>query len=300
MQIITLDQAKKAPYKGLSIALGAFDGLHIGHMALIEAVTQGKGKSAVLTFDTLPGEYFRAEKRPAHLFTSEEKQRAFEAAGIDVYCVAHFDTHFAQMSSSNFENMLYDIFAPSLVVAGYNFTYGRGAQGNAQSLKAAGANYGFDVRIIAPILSDGEPVSASRIRVCIEAGDVSQTAMLLGRPYEVFGTVISGRQIGSTKLGYPTANLHVPEEKLIPLGGVYGVETQIEGQIYKGVCNIGTNPTVSQSGQKSIEIHILSLSQNLYGKCISVRFIKRLRGEKKFDSVEQLKEQIKHDIERLL
>lgn len=296
MQTITLDQAKRDGYEGLSIALGAFDGLHIGHMALIDAIKQGPGKNAVLTFDTLPGEYFRVEIDAAHLFTSEEKQRAFEAAGIDIYCVAHFDKQFAQMSSSDFEKMLFEVFSPSLVVAGYNFTYGSGAQGNAKTLAAAGASLGFNVRIIDPVLSGEEPVSASRIRSCIKSGNVSQAAALLGRPYEIFGTVISGRQIGSTKLGFPTANLCVPHEKLVPKGGVYSVETDVSGQSYKGVCNIGTNPTVSHSGQKSIEIHILSLAQNLYGHCLSVRFIKRLRDEKKFDSVEQLKEQIKQDI----
>lgn len=299
MDIIMLDQAKQKRYGGLSMALGAFDGLHIGHMALIDAVRQGPGQSAALTFDTLPGEYFHGDKRPRRLFTYEEKLDAFEAAGIDVLCMAHFDKDFAAISSDGFTSMLKDCFSPAVVVAGYNYTYGRHAGGDAQSLMEAGEALGFAVRIIPPVIAGGAPVSSSRIRVCLESGDVAQAALLLGRAYALCGRVGSGRGIGGTKLGFPTANLYVPEEKLIPRSGVYSVEIDAAGGSYRGVCNIGVNPTVSDGGQKSIEIHILSLSADLYGRHITARFLKRLRDEKKFRSIEELKDQIKRDIESL-
>ncbi len=298
MEIIKLNEARKKHYHGLSVALGAFDGLHIGHMALIDAARQAPGQSAVLTFDTLPGELFCSE-RPQHLMTTEEKTCAFAAAGIDIFCVAHFDKKFASIESEEFERILAEAFSPRLVVAGYNYTYGCHACGNAQTLMDAGRKLGFEVCIIPPVIAHGEAVSSSRIRRCLEAGDVVLAEELLGRPYSVCGKVGRGRGIGSTQLGFPTANIRVSREKLIPSSGVYSVEIDAVGGNYKGVCNIGINPTVSESGSRSIEIHILALSADLYRRKITVRFKKRLRDEKKFSNLDELKQQIQRDIDSI-
>lgn len=295
MDVISLNQIKQKHYGRFSVALGAFDGLHIGHMALIEAVKNSPGKSAVLTFEPLPAEYFGG--RSLRLFTKEEKIAAFEKAGIDILCIAEFDDAFAQKSCEEYEKTLADYFSPFVIVAGYNYTYGLDAKGNADSLIESGKKLGFDVKIIPPVISGGQTVSASRIRSNLESGDVAAAAELLGRPYTLSGSVESGRGIGSSKLGFPTANLCVPEQKIIPKSGVYSVNICHNGDCYKGVCNIGYNPTVADNNtKKSIEIHILSLSENIYRHNITAHFIKRLRDEKKFGSIEELKAQIKRDI----
>ena len=153
--------------------------------------------------------------------------------------------------------------------------------------------------MISPVISEGEPVSATRIRECIEAGNVARAASLLGYCYSITGKVGSGRRIGSSKLGFPTANLIAPPEKIIPLRGVYGVHVRVEDGLYKGVCNIGYNPTVSSGQHETIEVHILGLDKDIYGQTISVFFEKRIRGERKFESLEALKAQIQRDIDSL-
>ena len=297
MQIITLNEAKQKQYKGLAIALGAFDGLHSGHMSLINDVKSASGQSAVLTFDPLPSEYFG--NRMQRLFTQQEKEAALRRAGIDVMCIAHFDDAFAAISADDYTRLIAQTFSPSVVVVGYNYRYGHHANGDAQALKKAGETHGFDVHIIPPVIADGQPISSSRIRACLESADAEQAALLLGRPYALSGIVGKGRGIGSSKLGFPTANLVAPVEKLIPHRGVYAVQVDYDGKRYKGVCNIGVNPTVSQHGQQSIEVHILSLNQDIYQQPITVHFIKRLRDERRFDNIEALIAQIQSDIKRV-
>jgi riboflavin kinase/FMN adenylyltransferase len=195
--------------------------------------------------------------------------------------------------------MLHDIFNPVAVIAGYNYTYGKDAKGDADTLIMAGERYGFRVQVIQPVISDGEPVSATRIRECIESGHVERAAKLLGYSYALTGKVGTGRRIGTNKLGFPTANLISPPEKIIPLRGVYGVTVNAEGSEYKGVCNIGVNPTVSNGARETIETHIIGMSDDLYDKIITINFEKRIRGEKKFSSIHELKTQIQRDIDSL-
>lgn len=299
MQIISWTQAKKIRFEKLTLALGTFDGLHVGHMALINAVKEGAGQSAVFTFDALPIDLFAGEHRPRRLFTPEEKMAAFEKTGIDYLCIAHFDKRFAAIDRHAFETMIKDTFSPVCLVAGYNYTYGRHAEGNANTLAKAGRSLGFEVRVIPPVIYDDEPVSSTRIRECILAGNMERAAALLGYAYTMTGTVGAGRGIGSSKLGFPTANLQVLPDKIIPLRGVYSVDIAVDGRRYKGVCNIGFNPTVSNGTRETVEIHILALNQDLYGQTISVSFNKRLRDEQKFDSIDALKAQIERDIESL-
>jgi riboflavin kinase/FMN adenylyltransferase len=299
MQIISWAQAQRIKFSNLSLALGTFDGLHIGHMALINAVKQGPGESAVFTFDALPVDLFNTAHQSMRLFTLEEKKAAFKLTGIDYLCIAHFDKRFAAIDHHAFPRMLRDVFHPVCLVAGYNYSYGKHAKGNTSTLARDGESLGFEVREIAPVIYDGEPVSSTRIRECLEAGNVERAADLLGYAYTLTGTVGTGRGIGSSKLGYPTANLMAPPEKIVPLRGVYGVDIALDGKMYQGVCNVGVNPTVVSGGRESIEIHILALNQNLYGKTISVSFNKRIRNERKFDSLDALKAQIEQDIQSI-
>ncbi len=299
MQIISWAQAQKTKFNNLSLALGTFDGLHIGHMALVNAAKQCAQESAVFTFDALPIDLFNAAHAPMRLFTLEEKKEAFAKTGIDYLCIAHFDKRFAAIDHHAFPRMLKEVFNPVCLVAGYNYTYGKFAKGSTSSLARDGEKLGFEVREIAPVIYDGEPVSSTRIRECIEAGNVERASDLLGYAYTMTGTVGAGRGIGSRKLGFPTANLIAPPEKIVPLRGVYGVDIALDGRMYRGVCNVGVNPTVVSGGRESIEIHILALNQDLYGKTISVSFNKRIRDEKKFGSLDELKAQIQRDIQSI-
>lgn len=295
MEIIKLEQVKNIKFNGLSVALGTFDGLHIGHMKLIEAVKSYKGSSTVLTFDSLPSDVFITNQKPMHLFTLEEKKAAFEKTGIDYLCVIPFDKKFASIDKGVFESLLMNRFSPINLVVGYNYTYGRHALGNVDTLKEFGSRHGCNVEIIPPVIFDGEPVSSTRIRECITAGSIEKANTLLGYNYSISGTVEKGDGIGS-KLGFPTANIHIAKEKAIPLRGVYGVDVILKNNVYKGVCNIGVRPTVSDLSKESIEAHIIALSGDIYGENVTVIFNKRLRGEKKFGSAEELAEQIRRDI----
>lgn len=296
MKIITLEQAKNIQFDELSIALGTFDGLHVGHMALINALRRHMGTSAVYTFDSLPMDLFSADHKPMRLFTLEEKIAAFEKTGIDYLCITHFDKRFADMDKEDFTALMLKVFTPQNVIAGYNYTYGKQAQGNVDTLKQYGLKNGYNLDVIPPVMLDGEPISSTRIREYISTGSVDMATVLLGYPYCICGTVIKGRGIGN-KLGYPTANISVAKEKIVPLTGVYSVQVIVGKDQYNGVCNIGVNPTVSNGARKTIEVHIISMSKDIYGKIIKVYFRKRLRGEKKFKDTDALKAQIKCDID---
>lgn len=295
MEIITLEQARRTKFGGLSIALGTFDGLHIGHIALIKALLEFHGESAVFTFDSLPSDVFFAEHKPMHLFTLDEKVAAFRSTGIDYLCIARFDKRFAGIDKTAFASTIINIFSPRNIVAGYNYTYGRHAQGNVDTLKNFGERHGCNVEIIPPVIFDGEPVSSTRIRECIAAGSVERANALLGYSYSISGTVEKGTGLGN-KLGFPTANITAAKEKALPLRGVYSVGISVGGREYSGVCNIGVKPTVSSGVRETIEAHILGLSADLYGENVTISFKKRIRDEKKFDSKEQLIAQIQHDI----
>ena len=295
MEIISLEQARRTRFSGLSIALGTFDGLHMGHMALVNALLGFGGESAVFTFDSLPSDLFFAEHKPAHLFTLEEKAAAFSNTGIDYLCVARFDRKFAGINKTAFASTIINTFSPRNIVAGYNYTYGRHAQGNVDTLKSFAEKYGCNVVIIPPVIFDGEPVSSTRIRECIAAGGIERANALLGYKYSVSGAVERGTGLGN-KLGFPTANITADREKILPLRGVYSVNVTVGGMEYKGVCNIGVKPTVSDGVKETIEAHILGLSADIYGQDVTISFLKRIRDEKKFGSKEELTAQIKRDI----
>ncbi|MGI5850443.1 MAG: bifunctional riboflavin kinase/FAD synthetase, partial [Christensenellales bacterium] len=295
MKIISLEQAKKIRFSDVSIALGTFDGLHLGHMTLINAVKNFSGTSAVFTFNSLPLDLFCADHKPMRLFTLEEKIDAFHKTGIDYLCITSFDKKFACMDKDVFSAMILNVFSPKNIVAGYNYTYGRHALGNADTLEKYGKEHGCNVDIISPVIFDGEPISATRIRECIAAGSVEKANQLLGYSYSITGTVGKGKGLGS-KLGFPTANIIVAKEKIIPLRGVYAVDVAVGQHMYKGVCNIGVKPTVSSGITETIEVYVVSLYEDIYGEKVSVYFNKRIRDEKKFNNIDELKAQIAYDI----
>lgn len=298
MEILTIDQAKKTSFNELSIALGTFDGLHRGHLELVDAAKRKSRQSAVFTFDALPMDLFHKDHKPMRLFTNDEKISAFEKTGIDYLCIAHFDKEFAGIEKTDFVYMLVNSLKPVNLIAGFNYTYGKNAEGNVELLQQMGTELGFSVEVIPPVNIDGAPVSSTRIRESISAGHIENANHLLGYTYSMSGIVEHGKGIGTKKI-VPTANILVPKEKIIPKNGVYSVNVKIENEAYKGICNIGTNPTVSTDAKQTIEVHILSFDSDIYDKNITIEFNRRIRDEKKFDSVEQLKEQIRKDIDSI-
>ncbi len=296
MRVITLCEAKGIQFERLSLALGTFDGLHVGHMALIDAAKRGERECAVFTFDSVPMELFSEDPRPMRLFTLEEKVEAMQRAGVDYLCAVHFDKTLAEMAHESFTDMIRSAFSPVRVIAGYNFTYGRHAEGNVDTLQQAGEAYGFEVCVIPPVFVEGEPVSSTRIRECLAAGSIERANKLLGYAYSVSGNVGRGRGIGHRML-YPTANIKVGKEKLLPRKGVYAVDIITDGQEYPGVCNIGVNPTVSSGTRESVEAYVIGLERDMYDEKITVRFKRRIRDEIRFPDAQALKEQIAQDIE---
>jgi riboflavin kinase/FMN adenylyltransferase len=295
MKVVTLEQASEIHFERLSLALGTFDGLHIGHMALIEAAKNGPGQSAVFTFDSVPMELFSADGRPLRLFTMEEKTDAIRRSGVDYLCAVHFDKAMASIRHETFVEIIRSAFCPERIVVGYNFTYGKRAQGNAETLQIAGETMGFEVSVIPPVIVEGEPVSSTRIRECLAAGSVERANRLLGYEYSVSGTVGKGRGIGH-RLLYPTANITVSRQKLLPRKGVYEVGIDIGSEQFRGVCNVGVNPTISGSGRENVEAYAIGLEREIYGETIKLRFKRRIRDEIRFSDTQALKEQIARDI----
>jgi riboflavin kinase/FMN adenylyltransferase len=298
MEIITLEKAKGIKFNDLSIALGTFDGLHIGHMALIKAAKTLDGQSAAFTFDKLPIDLFSVDHKPMHLFTLDEKIQAFQHTGLDYLCISGFDRKFAGLDKNDFASLILSAFRPINIVAGYNYTYGKRAEGNVDTLAEFGMANKCNIMIIPPVIYDDEPVSSSRIRECLWAGAVERANALLGYKYNISGVVETGSGLGN-RLGFPTANITVAKEKILPLRGVYSVDVAVNGRDYKGVCNIGVKPTVSRGIKETVEIHMISMSSDIYGRKITVAFNKRLRDEMRFGSKEELVDQIKRDIDKI-
>jgi len=295
MKTITLNQAKQIKFNRASVALGTFDGLHKGHAALIEAAKEHYGDTIAFTFDALPIDVFREKHRPMQLLTLDEKIEAFKNTGIDYLCLSHFDKEFAGIDKDEFESLIVNAFSPKTIIAGYNYTYGRDAAGTAQVLLQDEQKLNCSVEVIPKVIVDGIDVSSTKIRECLWEGDIKTSSILLGYEYFMSGVVVHGRGIGKT-LGFPTANLNVPKEKIVPKSGVYSVYAEVNGQTYNAVCSIGVNPTISENAGRTIEVHILDFDRDIYGETVRITFKKRIRDEMRFGSRTQLTEQIQKDV----
>lgn len=299
MQITINSKPEIKDQKGVAAALGTFDGMHVGHIALIdklkEIAREHDLKTLVYTFTSVPSELFSRSKKTIRLFTLEEKIAAFEKQGIDYLVMQDFDKKYADIAADDFLRRLKADFGVNYVAVGSNFTYGAKAMGTAQTLRDEAEKNGFKVFILDPVMMNGLPVSSSRIREEISKGKTESAALLLGRNYSVSGTVVEGRRIGRS-IGSPTINLKYEKEKLLPKNGVYITRAHMRGCVYPAVTNIGYNPTVSEDQSIHLETHILEFAQKIYGERVKVEFIKRLRDEIKFKNKEMLKAQIESDI----
>jgi len=283
-----------------AVALGTFDGLHVGHKKVIEhllEVCKEKNlRSVVYTFSNHPREYTNKDKLPNRILTLKEKIIHFEELGIDELVLIEFDDQQMNMSAHDFiETLLLKQLNMEHLIVGFNFHFGKGAEGNVPFLKSYAQSHHFDLSVIEGVHLDGELVSSSRIRKLLKQGNIEKTNDLLGRLYTVSGQVIKGKQVG-TKLGFPTANLSVSPNMTLLKSGVYVTQTQIGDNLYKSVTNVGFNPTFDQN-EFNLETFVFDFSDNLYDSFIEVQFLHRLRDEIKYDSLDALKKQINMDVE---
>lgn len=279
------------------VTIGNFDGLHKGHQVLInKAVEYGKKqniKSIVFTFENHPGNYFNSSSIK-NIITNKEKIRILQKLGVDVIISIPFDEYMTKISADDFvKDILVKKLGAQKVIVGHDFTFARNKEGDSNLLKILAARYDFEVEIVKPIKINNIRVSSTYIRNLVAQGSVSRVKEYLGHDYEIEGEVIHSKKLGR-QLGFPTANIEAKDDMLIPRCGIYATKVNIDEKIYFGATNIGYNPTVK--GEKlSIETNILNFDEDIYGKVIKIEFLERIREEKKFNSLEELKSQLKKD-----
>lgn len=277
--------------RSFGLALGVFDGVHLGHQAVIEAA-RGAGALGVLTFDPHPVQVLAPNHAPCRILSSlEQKERVLSGLGVDFLVIIEFSPEFAAREARKFAN---DLFATGVkkLSAGDDWSFGRGREGNMQRLREWGSESRVEVLEVSAILQDGLRISSTRIRKCLQEEDLDSVAKMLGRYYSVVGKVVRGRQLGRT-IGFPTANVVVADE-VLPPNGVYVVE----GNGIPGVANIGTRPTVDDSRGRSLEVHLFTDDLPMdYDWELEVGFLRKIRDEQKFESLEELRRQIECDVQ---
>jgi len=286
--------------KNTAITIGTFDGLHLGHQKILdnlkEKAGETSGRNFIVTFDPHPRTIVNRGIEVALLSTIEEKLEIFEKCGIENVLVVEFTKDFSQISYSAFIEK-YLVFGIGLnnVVIGYDHKFGKDRSGDEEVLLKYGRKANFGVTVVPPFTIEDEIISSTKIRKTLDDGNVELSNNYLGRPYSLTGKVIPGEKRGRI-IGFPTANIEVSNEfKLIPKNGVYLVSCLVDSQQYYGLMNIGVRPTFDKSEQVHLETHILDFSQDIYGMNFKVDFIRRIRDEQKFDSVDQLIHQINID-----
>jgi riboflavin kinase/FMN adenylyltransferase len=283
------------------LAAGTFDGVHLGHQALIrrameEAASCG-GTAVVMTFDRHPAALLRPEKAPKLLTRNDAKIALLDGMGVQALLMLPFTSELASVTARDFIASLVSSASPlRAVCVGREWFFGKGGEGNVALLKELGVAHNFSVIQIDPVMAEDSPISSTRIRTAVVSGNLNEAATCLGRPFLLSGKVVSGAGLGS-KIGFPTANLEI-EGMQLPPNGVYAVRVTTEGLQLSGVCNIGVRPTVdTDSTKRTLEVHLFDVSRDFVGKEFSVEFVKFLRAEHKFSGVEELKGQIVKDCE---
>ena len=287
------------PRGPLSIAIGVFDGVHIGHRALMRQTAarakQQGGRAIAATFDPLPIQALAPGAPPSALSDVDERTRLLQEAGANDIVIFHFTKEFAALTADEFVRRLTSAGEVRQILVGEDFQFGHDRGGDVRTLAAAGSRFGFEVVVATPVKLDGEVVSSTRIRNALLVGDVESAARLLGRPYSVRGTVVRGDQRGRA-LGFPTMNLAVPRERLLPRDGIYALWATVSGQRVPAAASLGVRPTFG-GGDRVLEAYLLDWSGDAYGDRIEAAFVKRLRDELRFASAAELSTQIAHDVE---
>ncbi|MCV9388752.1 bifunctional riboflavin kinase/FAD synthetase [Reichenbachiella ulvae] len=282
------------------VTSGTFDGVHIGHQKILKKIVNNAkkfgGKSAVLTFWPHPRFVLFPDDNKLKLLTSfEEKAEILKEVGIDYLIKVEFTKEFSQMSSESFiQDVLVDRIGTKKLIIGYDHKFGKNREGSFEYLKENSSRFHFEVEEIPRQDIDDVGVSSTKIRMALEEGQVDLAHEYMGRPYSVGGTVVAGKKIG-TQLGFPTANIQLNHSyKVVPKDGVYAVKVDVNGKQWDAMLNIGLRPTVDGLS-RVMEAHIFDFDQDIYDQSLVVNFVKRLRDEQKFDSLDELKGQLEID-----
>lgn len=290
----------KNSLKNTFVAIGTFDGVHYGHQQLIkDAIANAKeknGTSVVFTFSSHPLELINKAKAPRTINTIDEKLYILEQFGVDCVILQPFSREFANLTAEEFADLLKNKVGSEEVFVGFNFSFGVGGKSNTKDLIRLGKERGIKVHEIPAIYLDEQLISSTFLRKEILEGDIEIINKYLGHYFVIQGEVVHGKKL-ARELGFPTANIKLAK-RIYPKNGIYGARVKIEGEDFfrDGVVNIGVNPTL-KPGEKSVEVNILDFNQFIYGKIVTIELIKYLREEKKFDSIDELKEQIAHDVQ---
>ncbi len=283
------------------LTLGVFDGLHLGHQLVMRTVVE-RARSVeaiptVITFDPHPRAVLHPESAPPHLQTLDQKIESFGVMGIEQSIVINFTRDFARVSAAEFlRDVVHERLHAKEVYLGRGFAFGRNREGDINLLREVSGQLGFFADEVPEVRLRGQRISSSLIRDLLAEGRVNLARRMLGRPYGVEGRVVRGAERGRT-IGFPTANLH-PQNRVIPRRGVYVTATLIEGAWRRSVTNIGVRPTFESEAEPSVETYVMDWTGDLYGDVVRVRFLHRVRDERRFASVEELKRQIDADVER--
>jgi riboflavin kinase / FMN adenylyltransferase len=283
------------------LAIGVFDGVHLGHQAVISTAArhaaEAGGTAVVVTFDPHPAKILRPEKSPRLLTATPHKISLIRGLGVSHLLVLRFDRELASTLPENFVRQLVESARPLReICVGQEWSFGKNRAGNLALLKKLGAEFGFNVVGVEPITSQEKIISSTAIREAVETGDFAAARRMLGRDYTILGTVEEGKHLGRS-LGFPTANLSAHSEQFPP-NGVYAAEGLLNGKTVRGVVNLGVRPTVDDGSlQRVLEFHLLDFDRDLYGEDVELRFLQYLRSEQKFENLAGLREQIARDVE---
>jgi riboflavin kinase / FMN adenylyltransferase len=282
-----------------ALTVGTYDGLHLGHQALLARLGGHARRLGVptlmVTFEPMPREFLTPHNPPARLTSLRERWRCLENMGLERLCVLRFGSLIRNLTADEFAHLLAERLQPAIVVVGHDFRFGHNGQGTAETLYAAGQRFGFAVEIVAPVTLAEERLSSSAIREALAGGDLARAERLLGRPYTMTGRVVRGEQLGR-KLGFPTANLRLPHRRL-PLSGIFAARVRVRGGAQvplAAVASIGTRPTVGGL-EPLLEVHVFDFVGDLYGREISVECVQFLRAELRFESLDAMVAQIRLD-----
>ena len=302
-QVIDLNQSDLAPKRSV-LSLGGFDGIHLGHQALISRLSlEAKKKkipSCLCLFDPLPFQVLKRQNSFKRLFTIEETKELLQPFDLDFFCIIPFDYQFSKLKPREFvRSFLIQQFDPVQIVAGYDFSFAYQKEGDFSVLKDLADQFGFSAEQVEAYLHEGEPVSSSRIRKCLSLAQMKELKTLLGRPFSIQGTVVRGEARGR-QLGFPTANLQVKHKELPPFG-VYGGRAKVADLWHKAVINLGQRPTFDPGNKRClIEVHIISSELDLYDQNLKVELDFFIRKEQAFSEISKLKMAIKQDVKMAL
>lgn len=286
--------------KPVAITIGNFDGLHLGHQALLNelaaAARQRALQTAVVIFEPHPREYFTPQQAPARLTSLREKLELFDSMGVDRVHVCRFNAQLAQMGATEFVHALHAKLSARFVLIGDDFRFGSKRGGDFALMKQIGGQLGFEVQAVSTVKHDGVRISSTAVRAALAAGLMGAAKSYLGRHYSISGRVVHGDGVGR-QLGFPTANVQLRHNRL-PLSGIFVVRVYFEGmEMMQGVASLGVRPTVKLDGKPILEVHLFEFDGQIYGKHLRVEFLHKLRDEEKYPDMETLKQNIAWDVE---